>query len=240
MQAWKENIKSRVEKCSGFLPFHWAPEWNYEKQTPPKALAPHLHNHFFIIQDNKGRGNRKASNPGNTGTQQYQWAAPALPDLGRHLCVHFPKFLRLWELFVLSKKLKQNRAGYSLLKYKRGCTKALQGNGVRESTKNYTGIWLSGQTHHGTVQTTLGKCKTDPGSLMTPAAIHGKGTRDWDVPLLCKRTGCSSLAVGEVQLHFLCSGLCLVGEEQGCDSLWAGKEWGRDVPQQAQGKDCLS
>lgn len=85
-----------------------------------------------------------------------------------------------------------------------------------------------------------GKCKMDPGSLMTPAAIHGKRTRDWDVPLLCKRTGCSPLVVGEVQLHFLCSGLYLVAEEQGCDSLWAGKERGRDDPQQAQGKDCLS
>lgn len=30
-----------------------------------------------------------------------------------------------------------------------------------------------------------------------------------------------------MQLHFLCSGLYLVGEEQGCDSLWAWKEWGR-------------
>lgn len=73
-----------------------------------------------------------------------------------------------------------------------------------------------------------GKGKIDPGSLMTPAAIHGKGTREWDVPLLCKRTGCSPLDVGEVQLHFHCSGLYLVGEEQGCDSLRAGKEWGRD------------
>lgn len=88
VQLWKENIKSRVEKCSGLLPFLWAAGQSYEKQTPPKALAPHLHNHFFIIQGNEGRGNRKASNPGNSSI----WAVPALPDLGRllHLCVHLP------------------------------------------------------------------------------------------------------------------------------------------------------
>lgn len=126
MQAWKENIKSRVEKCSGFLPFLWAPQQSYEKQTPPKALVPHLHNHFFIIQDNEGRENRKASNPGNTKSQQYLGSASTARSgqAPAFVCAP-PKFPGLWELFVLSKKLKWNWAGYSLLKYKRGCTKAL-------------------------------------------------------------------------------------------------------------------
>lgn len=53
---------------------------------------------------------------------------------------------------------------------------------------------------------------------MIPAAIHGKGTRGWDMPLLSKRTGCSPLAGCEEQFH--CSGLYLLGEGQ--DSLWAG------------------
>lgn len=55
---------------------------------------------------------------------------------------------------------------------------------------------------------------------MIPAAIHGKGTRGWDLPLLSKRTGCSPLAGCEEQFHFHCSGRNLLGEEQ--DSLWAG------------------
>lgn len=55
---------------------------------------------------------------------------------------------------------------------------------------------------------------------MIPTAIHGKGTRGWDMPLLSKRTGCSPLVGCEEQSHFHCSGLYLVGEEQ--DSLWAG------------------
>lgn len=52
-----------------------------------------------------------------------------------------------------------------------------------------------------------GKWKIDPGSLMIPAAIHGKGTRGWDMPLLSKRTGCSPLVGCEEQFHFHCSGL---------------------------------
>lgn len=59
-------------------------------------------------------------------------------------------------------------------------------------------------------------------------------------PVPCKRTGCSPLVVCEEQHHLHCSGLYLVGEEQDCDSLWAGKEWDRDVLQQAQGKGWLS
>lgn len=35
----------------------------------------------------------------------------------------------------------------------------------------------------------VGKCKIDPRSLMIAAAIHGKGTRDWDMPLLCPARG---------------------------------------------------
>lgn len=88
-----------------------------------------------------------------------------------------------------------------------------------------------------------GKCKIDPRSLMIPAAIHGKGTRDWDMPLLlCPARGqdVPHWSFVEEQHHFHCSGLYLVGDEQDCDSLWAGKEWDRDVLQQAQGKGWLS
>lgn len=78
---------------------------------------------------------------------------------------------------------------------------------------------------------------------MIPAAIHGKGTRDWDMPLLlCPARGqdVPHWSFVEEQHHFHCSGLYLVGDEQDCDSLWAGKEWDRDVLQQAQGKGWLS
>lgn len=226
MQAWKENTKSRVEKCSGFLPLHWAPEWNYEKQTPPKALAPHLHN-----QDSEGRGNRKASNPGNTGTQQYLGSARSRQAFV-FVCAP-PKFLGLWEFFALSKKLKWNWAGLFFAEAQKRLHKGTTRQwGQREHTELHWNMSVrTNPSWHWAND--AGKCRIDPGSLMIAAASHGEGSRT------CKRTGCSSLVVlwGAAPVALLWA----VPGGRGAGLIPSGMEgMGQGVLQQAQGTDCLS